>query len=187
MNKFTAILLSSFVIASTVSSIAYADDEGFYAGANLGIGKPNISTPNGTDKNSSAVGGIILGYKFNKYLGVEGEYTGIGKVTDKLKGTAKGDAASLSAIGFLPLNDDFNLYGKLGVAHTKTTVSSSLAPMNDATRNSVTYGLGGEYNFDKNIGMRIGWDHYNAAVDNAANNKSNVNANVVSVGVVYNF
>jgi OmpA-OmpF porin, OOP family len=35
--------------------------------------------------------------------------------------------------------------------------------------------------------MRIGWDHYNAAVDNAVNNKSNVNANVVSVGVVYNF
>jgi OmpA-OmpF porin, OOP family len=187
MNKFTAILLGSFVISSTISSIAYADDQGFYAGANLGIGKPNINTPNGTDKNSSAVGGILLGYKFNKYLGVEGEYTGIGEVTDKQKGSAKGDAASLSAIGFLPLNDEFNLYGKLGVAHTKTRVSSSLAPMNDATRNSVTYGLGGEYNFNKNVGMRVGWDHYNAAVDTSVSNKSNVNANVVSVGVVYNF
>jgi OmpA-OmpF porin, OOP family len=187
MNKFTAMLLSSFALASTISNIAYADDQGLYAGANLGIGKPNINTPNGTDKSSSAVGGMVLGYKFNKYLGVEGEYTGIGEVTDKLKGSAKGDAASLSAIGFLPLNDAFNLYGKLGVAHTKTKVSSNLAPMNDATRNSVTYGLGGEYNFDKNIGMRIGWDHYNAAVDTSVNNKSNVNANVVSVGVVYNF
>jgi OmpA-OmpF porin, OOP family len=187
MNKFTAILLGSFTVTSTFSNMAYAGDQGFYTGANLGIGKPNINMPNGTDKSSSAVAGVFLGYKFNKYIGVEGEYTGIGKVTDNLKGSAKGDAASLSAIGFLPLNDEFNLYGKLGVAHTKTKVTSSLAPINDATRNSVTYGLGGEYNFNKNVGMRVGWDHYNAAVDTAVNNKKNANANVVSVGVVYNF
>jgi OOP family OmpA-OmpF porin len=187
MNKFTALFLSSFVLANTISSIAFAEDQGFYAGANVGIGKPDINTTNGTDKNSSAVAGVLLGYKFNKYLGIEGEYTGIGKVTDKLKGTAKGDAASLSAIGFLPLSDEFNLFGKLGVAHTKTTVSSNLAPMNDATRTSITYGLGGEYNFNKNVGMRMGWDHYNAAVDTSVSNKSNVDANVVSVGVIYNF
>ena len=187
MKKFTAALFGSFIVATATSSVALADDSGFYVGANLGLGKPDINTTNGTSKSSSAVGGVILGYKFNKYIGVEGQYTGVGKVTDKVNGTAKGDAASLSAIGFLPLNDEFNLYGKLGVAHTKTTVSSSLAPMNDATRTAVTYGLGGEYNFNKNIGMRLGWDHYNAAVDMTGSNKNNANANVINVGAIYNF
>jgi OmpA-OmpF porin, OOP family len=187
VKKFTAILFSSFIVATATSSLAFAEDVGAYVGANLGIGKPDINTTNGEDKSSSAVGGVLLGYKFNKYVGVEGQYTGIGKVTDKISGTAKGDAASLTAIGFLPLNDEFNLYGKLGLAYTKTTVSSSLAPMNDATRTAITYGLGGEYNFNKNVGMRLGWDHYNAAVDMIGSNKNNVNANVVSVGAVYNF
>lgn len=187
MKKFKAILFSSLVAGTTLSSAAFADDQGFYAGLNVGIGKPNISTTNGVDKSSSIVSGGVLGYKINKYLGVEGQYTGIGKVTDKVSGHAKGDALSLTAIGFLPLNDEFNLYGKLGVAATKTTVSSNLSPMHDASRTGITYGLGGEYNINKNIGMRLGWDHYNAAVDLTGGSKSNVNANVITVGAVYNF
>lgn len=171
----------------SISIPALADDQGFYTGLNVGIGRPDINTPNGEDKKSAVVSGVVLGYKFNQYLGVEGQYTGIGKVTDNVSGSAKGDALSLTAIGFLPMNDTLNLYGKLGVAATKTTVSSSLSPMSDANRTSVTYGLGGEYNFNKNIGMRLGWDHYNAAVDISGGNKHNMDANVVSVGVVYNF
>jgi OOP family OmpA-OmpF porin len=182
-----AILLGCFITAATISNAAFAGDEGFYAGGNIGSGRPSINTTNGTSKNSSVVGGIVLGYKFNKYIGVEGEYTGLGKVTDSGTGTVKGDAASIAAISFLPLNDEFNVYGKLGVSVAKTTVSSSLAPMNDATRTAITYGLGSEYNLNKNIGIRLGWDHYNAAVNAIASNKINVNTNVVSVGAVYNF
>jgi OOP family OmpA-OmpF porin len=182
-----AILLSSLLALASISSTAFAGDEGFYAGGNVGVGKPIVNTPNGEDKKSSAVGGIVLGYKFSKYLAVEGEYTGIGKVTDKASGTVKGDAASIAAIGFIPLNEEFNLYGKLGVAATKTRVSSSLAPMNDDTRTAVTYGLGGEYNLNKNIGIRLGWDHYSASVKDLTNSKANFGANEVSVGAVYNF
>lgn len=187
MKKTKAILLGSLITLATISNTVFAGDEGFYAGGNIGVGKPSINTPNGEDKKSSALGGIVLGYKFNKYLGVEGEYTGIGKVTDKVSGSVKGDAASIAAIGFLPLNDEFSLYGKLGVAATKTKVSSSLAPMNDDTRTAITYGLGGEYNLNKNIGIRLGWDHYSAAVIDVTNSKDNFGANVVSVGAVYNF
>ena len=187
MKTTKAILLGSLLAIASISSVAFAGDEGFYAGGNIGVGKPNVNTPNGEDKSSSVVGGIVLGYKFSKYLGVEGEYTGIGKVTDKVSGTVKGDAASIAAIGFLPLNDEFNLYGKLGLAATKTKVSSSLAPMDGDTRTSVTYGLGGEYNLNKNIGIRIGWDHYNAAIKDVTNSKNNFGANVLNVGAVYNF
>jgi OOP family OmpA-OmpF porin len=170
----------------SISYPVFAGDQGLYAGLNLGIGKPDFNTPNGMDKSKSIVSGVVLGYKLNQYFGVEGQYTGIGKVTDNVSGSAKGDALSLSIIGYLPLNDEFNLYGKLGVASIKSKVSSSLSPMNDATRTDVTYGLGGQYNLNKDIGMRIGWDHYNAAVDTNSGSKY-VNANVVSLGVIYSF
>ncbi len=187
MKVFRRVLLGTLLAAATISNMAFAGDTGAYVGLNLGIGKPDINMPNGRDKQSSAVAGVVLGYKFNPYVAVEGQYTGIGKVTDNVSGSAKGDAASLAVLGILPLNENFNLYGKLGVAATKTTVSSSLSPMNDATRTSVTYGLGAEYNVNKDIGMRLGWDHYNAAIDDVGNHGKNVNANVATVGVVYHF
>ncbi len=187
MKDIRGMLLAALFATVTISSTAFAEDAGAYAGLNLGIGKPDINTPNGEDQQSSAVGGIVLGYKFNPYLAVEGQYTGIGKVTDNVSGSAKGDAASLAVLGILPLNESFNLYGKLGVAATKTTVSSSLSPMSDATRTGLTYGLGAEYNVNHNVGVRLGWDHYNAAVDDVGNHEKNVNADVATVGVVYHF
>ncbi len=185
MKVIKKILLGTLFAA--VSSVAFAEDAGIYGGLNLGIGKPDINMPNGRDKESSGVAGIVLGYKFNPYLAVEGQYTGIGKVTDNVSGSAKADAASLSVLGILPLNQNINLYGKLGVAATKTTVSSSLSPMNDATRTGVTYGLGAEYNVNRNVGLRLGWDHFNAAVDDIGNHEKNFNADVATVGVVYHF
>jgi len=187
MKVIKGMLLGTLVAVAGISSAAFAEDTGAYAGLNLGIGKPDINTPHGEDKQSSAVGGIVLGYKFNPYLAVEGQYTGIGKVTDNISGSAKGDAASLAVLGILPLNENFNVYGKLGVAATKTTVSSSLNPMNDATRTGVTYGLGAEYNVNRTIGLRLGWDHYNAAIGDVGSHEKNVNADVATIGAVYHF
>ena len=183
MKRMAAALL----IASAISSQALAADDGFYAGINLGDGKPGISTVNGSRKDSSFVGGGVVGYKFNKNFATEAQFTGVGKVTDKAGGTAKGDAVSLSGIGILPLNEDFDLYGKIGVAVTRTTVSSDLVPMNDATRAALTYGVGAQYNVNKSIGVRLGWDHYGIATKNASGSKNDDNAQVITVGAVYNF
>lgn len=187
MRFIRRVLLGALLSTAVISSSAFAEDTGIYGGLNLGIGRPDINTPNGQDKESSAVAGILLGYKFNPYLAVEGQYTGIGKVTDNVSGSAKADAASLAVLGILPLNQNLNLYGKLGVAATKTTVSSSLSPMSDATHTGLTYGLGAEYNMNQKVGFRLGWDHYNAAIDDIGNHEKNVDADVATIGVVYHF
>lgn len=177
------LLISSF----TWMAPMLASAEGLYAGINLGIGMPNLKTPNGVDKDSQTVAGIVAGYQFNRYLAVEGQYTGIGKVTDNLSGSAKADALSLTAVGRLPLNDAFDVYGKLGVAATKSKVSSDLNAYNDATHTGATYGLGAEYHFDQAISMRVSWDHYQAEVDKTAGGSKSFDANVTSVGVIYAF
>ncbi len=183
MKKIAAVALLSAVVAAP----AFAADQGVYAGITLGSGKPGIA-PAGValSKNSEFIYGGLVGYKYNKNLAAEAQFTGIGKVTDAANQTAKGDAFSVSAVGFLPLNDSFELYGKLGVASVKTKASAGFADTG-ATRTGVTYGLGAQYNVNQNIGVRLGWDRYGAATTTAAAVKSNVNSDVVTVAAVYKF
>lgn len=42
MKITKTILLGSLVAIATISSAAFAGDEGFYAGGNIGVGKPNL-------------------------------------------------------------------------------------------------------------------------------------------------
>lgn len=170
----------------TLASPWLAHAEGFYAGADLGLGMPSLKTPNGVDKDSQAVAGVMAGYRFNRYFAVEGQYTGIGKVTDNVHGSVKADALSLSAVGSVPLNDAFDVYGKLGVAATKSKVSG-ISAYDNATHTGATYGLGAEYHYDKTLSMRVGWDHYKAEVDVTGGGSKSFDSNVTSIGVIYAF
>lgn len=184
MKITSSMMIAAALLASTSLT---ASAEGFYGGFNLGLGMPDLRTPNGVDKDKQAVVGALAGYKFNDYFGIEGQYTGIGKVTDNVNGSVKADALSLTAVGFVPLNDGFNLYGKLGVASTKSKVSGDLQTYNDATHTGATYGLGAEYHFDKHIAMRVGWDRYKAEADVTGGGSKTFDSNVTSVGFTYSF
>jgi len=183
MKKIAAVVLLSAVVAAP----AFAADSGVYAGITMGNGKPNV-TPSvaALSKSSEFIYGGLVGYKYNKNLAAEVQFTGVGKATDVAGNTVKGDAFSVSAVGFLPLSDSFDLYGKLGFASTKTT-SSAAATSLGATRSGVTYGLGAQYNVNQNLGVRFGWDRYGIATANAVGVKSNANANVMTVAAVYKF
>jgi len=189
MKKLTVpTLLCSALLVSPLAFAGGNVDRGVYAGITIGQGKPGISAlaPNTLSKSSSTVAGGLLGYKFNKNLAVEGEYTGVGKVTDSAGQTAKGDALGVSAVGLLPLNDKFGLYGKLGYARTKTTTSAGFGA-NGVSRSAATYGLGAQYNVSPMFGVRLGWDRFGVATANAAGAKTNANAGVATVGAVFNF
>ncbi len=174
-------------IASSLSLPLLAQAEGLYTGLNLGVANANVRMPNGVDQDTQTVAGVVIGYQFTPYLAIEGQYTGIGKVTDNRSGSAKADALSLTGVATLPLNDAFSVYGKLGVAATKSKVSANLSDYNDATRTGATFGVGAEYRFDKTLSMRVGWDHYQAEVDKSAGGSKQFDSNVGSVGVVYRF
>ncbi|MBI5919265.1 MAG: porin family protein [Nitrosomonadales bacterium] len=182
MKKIAAIAL-----LSTLTVPVFAADEGFYAGLTLGSGKPGVAPAGVTlSKNSDFIYGGLLGYQLNKSFAVEGQFTGVGSVKDAAGNKSKGDALSLTGVGFLPLNDSFSLYGKLGVASVKTTTAAGLG-VTGVSRTGLTYGIGAQYNVTPQLGLRAGWDSYGAATANAAGVKTNVNASVLSVGAVYQF
>lgn len=184
MKKIAAAVV---LLSAVVAAPAFAADAGFYVGGTLGNGKPNVTPTTGValSKTSEFIYGGLVGYQYNKNLAVEAQFTGVGKATDVAGNTTKADALSLTAVGLLPLNDNFELLGKLGVASAKTT-SSALAGNTGATRTGLTFGLGAQYNVNPNLGLRVGFDRYAVATLNAGI-KTNANANVMTVGAVYKF
>lgn len=183
-----AALLTSFVVAP-----AFAVDNGLYAGVTLGRSKTDNPYPGTTmTKSTDTVLGILGGYQFTRNFGAEVFYTGAGKFAATGgggSGSGKADVWGIDAVGTLPLFDAFSLYGKLGYARAKTSASSVPADLTGATRSAVTYGLGGVFNVNQSIGIRLGWDRYAAATanGNVAGTKDNFNSNVYSLGAVFKF
>ncbi len=178
------------IIAAVLLSVAapvFAAAGDSYVGVSLGNGTPNVTPTTGValSKTSSFIFGGIAGYQYNRNLAVEGQFTGVGKASDARGNSVKADALSLSMVGILPLANNFELLGKIGVASVKTT-SSGVGAVAGASRNGITYGVGAQYNVNRNLGLRLLWDRYAVSVNNAGL-KTNSNANVVTAAAVYNF
>lgn len=148
MKKIVAVAL-----LSAAASIPAHADSGAYAGIKAGSTSVGF---NALSKSSDTAYGVLVGYQYNRNLAVEGEYTDLGRFTTAAGVTGKSDAWGLSAMGILPLENKFSLYGKLGVARSGTSTS-------DATgnnRTAATYGLGGQFDATPMIGLRLGWERY---------------------------
>jgi outer membrane immunogenic protein len=115
---------------------------------NFGIGDANIDAIQGR-----------LGYRFNDYLGVEGEFAG-GLDHDKVAIAPGVDAKvkldhqeAIYGVGFLPITPQFDLLGRVGYGHSKTT--TTLAGIHDSDgEDSWNFGGGGQYTFDGHNGIR---------------------------------
>jgi OOP family OmpA-OmpF porin len=166
-NLSIAILLSAFIAAPAVAA-----DTGGYVGVKLG--SANKDVPGASETNSAI--GVFGGYSFNSNVAVEVGYTNLGTV---LLGNVKFTSLEASAVGTYPINQQFSLYGKLGMASTKEEGLGF-----SETRTAATYGLGGQFNVDPKIGIRLGWEHYSFG-DGAIFTKGN--ASLVSVAGVFKF
>lgn len=184
MKKIAAVLLLSTAVAAP----AFAAGNGLYAGVDLGrssTSTPAVATIGASTKSTDTVFGALLGYQFNQNVGVEAKFAGAGKFSTAST-SAKADAFGVSVVGTMPMNDTLGLYGKLGYARTKSSVTSLVAGVTGATRGAATYGLGLQYNVSSAIGVRFGLDRYGAAITSAGA-KQNYNSNVWSVGAVFKF
>jgi len=124
-----------------------------------------------TGANLGAIQGR-LGYRFNNWLGVEGELAGgvKGDTVSTTVGTATvtGKAKlshqeAIYGVGFLPLGGNWDLIGRVGYGHSKVKINdatvtapgvtaSNLSASGDG--NSWNYGVGAQYHWDGANGVR---------------------------------
>jgi OOP family OmpA-OmpF porin len=183
-------IISAGFIAGAAAFAATAQAEGWYIGADVGRSSVGTVYPGlAMTKSKDIVGGVFLGYQLNRNWGGEGFYTGGGKFEGTMAGgvgSGKSDVYGLDLIGLLPIQDTLSLYGRVGYANAKTSASSTPAGFSGSNRSAATYGIGGEYDLTQQVGVRLGWDRYGAALSNAGVT-SNFNSNVWSLGILYKF
>ena len=173
-----ATLLSAFI-----ATPAFAGNTGkYYVAADLGSATySNIPFP------GPSVIRFAGGYHFSPVLAVELGYSMFGDSNTTLNccgfATISASSFQVAAVGKLPIDKEFDLIGKLGLA-------SNIEDYADATGDSASYshsdlliGFGGEYHVNSKVSIRALYDNY-GKFDNFF---QPMKATSLSLGVVYNF
>lgn len=163
------------LVAATVAAFPAAAqmtrDEhapGFYAGGSVG-----------RNDNEEFAWRAFGGYQANRYLGAEFGYHDLGR---QVIGGTTVDASAWEAVavGRLPIVDRLSAYGKLG-----GYMGRSHGGGFNEKNTDLTYGLGAEYDFTRNIAVRGEWQRYTDLGGGGLGAKADLD--VVSLGVLYRF
>jgi OmpA-OmpF porin, OOP family len=220
------LLLASLLLASGLAAAQTTNHTGFYVGGGVGGAWVDMGNVAGDIANMARSAGatnvtsdedegdtvfkLFAGYKFNKNFAIEGGYADLGKytasasassvgVSGNINGDVKAYAIFIDAVGFLPAgsNEDFSVFGKAGLAYTKTKanvsafasatgIGSASASASDSDSEVVPkLGLGAQYYITKNVALRGEYDIYFNVGDEDKTGESNVQ--VVSATVTVGF
>ena len=152
------------------------------------IGTLNMRNTIYADPGSVTVSG---GYRFSPNLGAEAGVTAIGDTTfvdNNGSRTARQGDMRFLAVGFLPINPNFEFFGKAGLGlHTARVRGSGTydGTTGPHTTTNVIVGGGIQLNFNQRFGMRIQYEHLGKAKSSASDSGADISR--VSVGGVLNF
>ncbi|MEP7043925.1 MAG: outer membrane beta-barrel protein [Dokdonella sp.] len=203
--------LAAFVLVTAVPAQAQ-----FYVGASAGRSDNSIDRSQRADEfldlgfNSASTTSrdndtgyrVYGGYWFLPYLGVEAAYVDLGSFrfrtevdpTGSLSGTPRIKGGELSAVGRLPIGDQFSLYARAGVfaarTNTRYTGAGSVILIEGAERQrksttKPSYAIGAAYDFTHNLGLRAEWARYTKLGDELTGGQTD--ANLLSLGLTYTF
>lgn len=160
-----------------------------------GGGSSTLTRNNETDVGVRAFGG----YRFYRNLAVEGGITSFGSFTvtrntagGSGKTTANVVGVHVNAVGIVPVDNNFDLFGKAGVlvASTQYTGSStgSVVLLGETTvyrgSTSLMVGIGAEYRITRHIGVRVEFEQAFGVGDS---NVARGDLSFASVGALYRF
>lgn len=176
---FTALVLA---VSSLAAGSAHAqlflrqDTGGFYLGAGVGGSQARNFCDDagafaGACDEKDTAWKISAGYRFNRYVAVEAGYVNLGKISfdgrvgaTAFSGSARTDGVEFLAVGYIPLAEGFSLFGKLGTFVWDTRGSAAAGAFVGGGKDNgtdVTYGLGLQYDFNRNLSARLEWQRYN--------------------------
>lgn len=163
--------LLAVVLFSAFTAPAFASDSGAYLSLDYGqLTYTDIGTVGGQSLPNPGKFGLGAGYNFSPNFGAELGYQLNGNST--LSGTIGGSAFSATAktssivaaaVGNYPLNDQFGVFGKLGIASNSATYDVTVAGSTSSKSYSKTdlyYAAGGKYNINKSVGLYLQYENF---------------------------
>lgn len=206
ISKFAAagLLIAGLAAGAPV----LAQDSGFYIGTGVGyvdFGSSDAPFVAGatvaafSSDNSSTGFKVFGGYQFNRTWGVEASYidfgspnfngvVSVGGATGSFGGSADLTAWTLALTGTMPLSQQWDLTGKVGVYNWSADNAGAIASVpgvgtfavaaGDDSGTDAMAGIGIRYNINKNFGVHADWEYFNS---------SNNSVNMFSIGLRYKF
>ena len=176
---------SGLVVSSASMAQGKPADTGFYAGATIGQSDFSSADCSGVTCDTKDTAFRILGgYQINRNFAAEIGYHDFGKVTINGVGDVKANAIELVGLGMYPINPQFSVYGKLGFYRGEAKLSGDFGDGKE-TNTDLTYGVGVQYNFNRQLGVRGEWQRYSKLGGDDTGGDSDVD--VLSIGVVFRF
>jgi OmpA-OmpF porin, OOP family len=121
---------------------------------------------------------ILGGYQFNRHFAAELGYYDLGEASAP-SGAIEGTIWEAVGIGSFPIFDKLSVYGKLGLYRGELEGAAV-----KETNEDLTYGVGLQYDFLRNLGVRGEWQRYSKMGGGAL---VETDVDVLSVGVIYRF
>ena len=159
-KKWLVSMIGAAAMAVSAGALAQSTTTGLYIGAEAG--NTDVS---GADDD---IGFKLLGgYRFHPNIAAE---VGYGMLYDK--DDVEVTALEFVALGMFPINNQFSILGKLGLANVEVDTR-----FGSEDKTELTWGLGVQFDFNRNLGVRALWQRYETdeAVD------------FLAVGVTYKF
>lgn len=170
------------VLISTISVSAFAAGNGAFVAFDAQNWSTTNNAPLGNPSAGFRIGG---GYHFTPNIGVEVDYAHSGDTSSYLGAKYNVSSVQAAAVGTYPINDAFDVYAKLGMASNKISLSGPpSAVCNSCSKTDLMFGVGGQYNFNKQVGIRLEYDDLGKASNTGTND---LGAATISAGVVYSF
>jgi opacity protein-like surface antigen len=190
MKKNNIAMLLSLVVASS----AYADDSGkIYIATDIGgVIYTNATTYNvASIYNNPLMYNIAFGYHFSRRWAAE---IGYAKFNDSTTcgsfncNTLSISSNQIAAIFSQPLSEQLDLIVKLGQANhsvneSATGILGGSGYSNTASKSSVMYGLGVQYNISSKFSVRAQYTDYGELTSSS----SPLKATSITAGAIYNF
>jgi len=141
------------------------------------------------DEKDTAFKGFV-GYQFNKFFAAEAGYTDLGKTKASFgpfNADAKATAFELSAVGTYPVWEQLSILGRLGGYYSEGKLGGDLSGKKNKA--GLTFGLGAQYDFNKNLGLRAEWQRYDKVKfqEDVTSTEAETSIDVLGVSVLWRF
>lgn len=168
-DKWILYALAIGISGFSTSTLA-ADPNTWYGGVGFGITNMDDDVL-GTNVDDDDIGWKLFGgYQFLDNLAVEGAWASLGE-HKALTAASKTTGFAIEAVGTVPIQDNFDIFGKLGgfFWSSEQTNTSAVPPTVDDDGVDLTAGLGVSWQLPKdmiqNVAIRGEWEFFGAEQD----------------------
>ena len=148
-------LIAKAIVSVAALAAFAAHAEGPYVGGSVGNTRYSGPEYGGIRDRSDTGGKLYGGYGFTPNVAIEAGWAGLGVASTNAGSGVRTEGLFVDAVGKVPLGQNFSALGRIGAFHGKSRIAGV-----EETSTQPKVGLGLQYDFTKQLGLRGEWERY---------------------------